>query len=492
MSEAGSILRHGQIYTVANVINRAAGLALIPLYTHVLSPGDFGLYAIVQSVGELAAILFGLGFTGAMNRFYLEYPHDEAMQKRVVSTAFLALAGVGALTALLAYPLSRVASQWIFGDAQNAPLFAVTFIGLLFLTLFEIEGSYLVVRKRSWSYLWLSCAKAAALVAANLLFVWHWRLGVFGVVLATVVALGTLSLIFGTVVLKRVGLGFSAPLCRRLFGFGLPMVPSAMAQAGIAVVERYFLNTLAGAAAVGLYSLASRLASLLQMFVAAPFAQTFAVRRVETLVKGEPQDVYNRILLLFTLLMCSCGLFLSVFAHDLIALIAPGDYADAALIVPWLALAFVLAALGFNFELGLHFTKYTRVLPLINGVALLLAVVANALLIPHFGLLGCALALALVNAVRLALTVALNLRFGSAQIHLDWWRAMPLMALFTAAGLVAVHTGLPPLQPQWLLLKLLAIVSLVAVVACSPLLDAASREELRAAWRQMRVRHRPG
>jgi O-antigen/teichoic acid export membrane protein len=311
------------------------------------------------------------------------------------------------------------------------------------------------------------------------------------VVLATVVALGTLSSVFGAVVLKRVGLGFSAPLCRRLFGFGLPMVPSALALAGIAVVERYFLNTLAGAAAVGLYSLASRLASLLQMFVAAPFAQTFAVRRVETLVKGEQQDIYNRILLLFTLLMCSCGLFLSIFAHDLIALIAPGDYADAALIVPWLALAFVLAALGFNFELGLHFTKYTRVLPLINGVALLLAVIANALLIPRFGLLGCALALALVNAVRLALTVALNLRFGSAQIHLDWWRALPVLALFTAAGLAVVHTDLAALHPAWLALKLLAFVLWVVAAACSPLLDTASRDELRTAWRHLRPRQRP-
>ena len=44
MTESRLIWRHGRIYGVGNLLNRTAGLVLIPVYTHKLSVEEFGVY----------------------------------------------------------------------------------------------------------------------------------------------------------------------------------------------------------------------------------------------------------------------------------------------------------------------------------------------------------------------------------------------------------------------------------------------------------------
>lgn len=482
MTEVSSILKDGRIYAAANIVNRAAGLALIPVFTNVLTPGEFGLYSIIQSVGDLFSILVGLGFTGAMNRLYLEFPDDEGKRRCVVSTALLCVLGIAVLGALLSFPLAHLVVWGVFGAQEHAPLFFVAFISLLFVALFEVECSYSVVCKAVWTYFWLSVGKAVLLIGLSLLLVVSFGWGVKGVVYANALTFGVLALLRGAMILRRVGLGFSKDLAGQLVRFGIPLVPSAFANGALGVVERYFLNNLAGTAAVGMYSLGSRLASLLQMFVAAPFSQTFSVRRMESLVKGEDQQGNDRILTLFVVLISLCALCLAMFSPDLIALIAPGDYAEAASLLPLLGLCAVLASINFNIELGIHFSRRTWVLPLISVLALVACAVANALLIGWFGVIGCALALLVVNVLRLVVTAALNLRFGACNIRPDWGRIVLVGALTLAAGEAVVRARLPALDPLWVGAKLLVFGVLCAGIVVSPVVDPRSRAELRTAF----------
>jgi O-antigen/teichoic acid export membrane protein len=486
VSRGRSLIGDGQVYLAASVINRAGGLALIPLYAHVLAPADFGLYAIVQSVIEMAAILAGMGFTGAMNRYFLEHGQDDTMCKRVVSTAWFSVAGIGLVALLLTPPTAWLATRLLLGDTQHALLFAVGLVGLMFASLFELGCSYLVVRKRAWHYLALSTAKAGFLVAANLVCLLVLRWGVLGILVANSAALALLALGHGAIVLREVGLGFSRALASQLWRFGLPLVPTALAHAALSLVERYFLNALAGSAAVGLYALVSRLAAVLQMFVAVPFSQTFSVRRIESLVQGLDQGANNRVLLLFVWLMSGVALLISAAAVDLLRLIAASEYAGAAVLVPLLGLCQVLTAINFNYELGLHYSRQTARLPLVSAVTLGLSVPANAALAGPWGALGSALALLLVNLGRLLLTVRLNARHGTRLIRLDWPRATGLMGVTTGAGLLLVHWPMTAFGYWALVPKVGLALALIAMLVWTPLLDRVSRGEMLAALRLRR------
>ena len=487
MNAALAIVRDGRIYAIANVVNRVAGLALLPLFTHVLSPGEFGLYTLVQSVMDVLSVLCGLGLTSAMNRFYLEYPDDAAMRDRVIATVLLLVGGLALLIALLAWPAGRWLSQAVLGSSAHTGLCAVALVALGCIALFEVQCAYAVVRKQVRTYFVLCCAKALALVACNLWLVGAWSLGVIGVVLATALSMGGIALVALVLILRRTGLHFSVPLALRLVRFGLPLVPSALGNSALGVVERYYLHHAAGAAAVGLYSLGNRLASLLQMFLAAPFSQTYAVRRVETLVKGEDQQVYDRVLLLFVLVMCLSAFALSVFGADLVALLATSDYAGAVQLVPVLGLCYVLASINFNLELGIHYTQRTWAFPLVTGITLLASIPLNAWLAARHGAMGTALALLAVNGVRLVGTLVMNARVGSRLVRLDWTRALPLMALSLALACLVVQWPVPALSPSWLVAKALLVAALAALLVASPLVGASARAELLGLWRRPAV-----
>ncbi len=483
MSETRSIVRDGRIYAISNVVNRAAGLALLPVFTHVLSPAEFGLYAIVQATIDVLSVLCGLGLTGAMNRFYLEYPDDAAMRDRVISTVLLMVLGVAVMAFALSWPLAAPLARWVLGGEENASLCVIALTTLGCIALFEVECAYAVVRKQVGLYFALSCAKALGLIGCNVVFVVVLRMGVAGVLLATAVAMGAVAGVTLVALLRRTGIHFVPALARRLLRFGAPLVPSALGSSALGLVERYYLNSAAGAVAVGLYSLASRLASLLQMFIAAPFSQTYSVRRVETLVKGEDQAVYDRILLLFVLTMSLGSFALSIFGSDLIAAVAPGSYAHAVQLVPVLGLCTILASINFNLELGIHYSKRTWALPVCTAATLAASLPLNWWLSLNYGALGTALALVGVNVVRILTTLVMNARVGSREVRLDWPRAVAIMSATLIAALVWLELQLPALHPAWMLAKAMVVAGVATAIVMSPLLGRAARADLLGVWR---------
>jgi O-antigen/teichoic acid export membrane protein len=298
-------------------------------------------------------------------------------------------------------------------------VFVFAIAGLIFTLLFEVVVGYTIIQKKAWSYLSIAISKAVLFIASNLILVFYLKLGVPGVIYATVISLGSLSLILSVGILRTVGTGFSFPLMREMVSYGIPLIPASFADAALPVVERHFINVLVGPSAVGIYSLGHRLASMLQMFIAKPFSEIFFVRRFETLAKGEDQGVFNRILLVFVALMITCSLGLSLFGHEIITLISPEEYLGIIPAIPVLGLCFVLSSLNLNIQLGIIYQKKTWTIPVIGLVALLASVPANYLLIGKFGILGAALALLLINILRIATTLTINLLIGTRLINID-------------------------------------------------------------------------
>lgn len=481
MTETRTIAKFSGIYAMANLINRSAGLILIPLYTHALSPTQYGLYAMVQTVADIFGLLAGMGIAKAMGRYFFEYDEDDPMRNRVISTTILGFLGIGLLLIATAYPLAHIVTTLIYSSSEHATLFALALASLVFTLLFEIEVNYLVMRKLAWPYLLLALAKALLLLICNGVLVLHLKLGVAGIVYSMAISLGILAIVAGIGIIRHTGTSFSIGLFQRLIRFGLPLVPSATANAAIALSQRYFLNSLIGPVAVGIYALADRLASLLQLFVAAPFSQIFLVRRFETLAKGEDQQIFHQILLLFVCVMGAAVLFLSLFSIEINTLIAPHDYNEAAQLIPLLALCYALSSINLNIELGILYQKQTWAIATIAFITLGLSIPCNYLLIDIFGINGAAYAYILINIIRLALTVLANSRVGASLIRLDWMRAAVILILATGLGVITTHQNNTNLA--WIAVKLALFSGFILLTITTPILDKANRRLIASLWR---------
>ncbi|MGN7479713.1 lipopolysaccharide biosynthesis protein, partial [Solibacillus silvestris] len=80
------VMGHGLIYTLATVLTRGISFLLLPLYTRILSPSDYGLIDIVTLIITFVNLVIALEVTQALARYLNDL--DNSLKTRYVSTAF--------------------------------------------------------------------------------------------------------------------------------------------------------------------------------------------------------------------------------------------------------------------------------------------------------------------------------------------------------------------------------------------------------------------
>jgi len=425
-SELRDIWSHARIYALGSLINRAAGIVLIPVYTHLLPASEFGLYAIVVVTGDIAAVLISGAFGTAMVRIYLE-SDDPVHRKRVASTAFAGFTVLGIALALIAHPASPYLSTLVLGSSEQSLLFELALYGSILSLLFNLELDYFRANKQPWMFLLLSTAKSLSIFLASIALVVHFKMGVLGIVIATAAAFLLIGVATLIGLFRRIGFHFERRHAREMLEFGLPLLPSKLADLSTEFTDKYFINLFVGAGAVGNYALSQRIGSLLQNFIASPFAQIWIVRRLETLGEPGSQEVFARIFTLFLALMTGAALLLSIFAPEIVGLISSPQYRGAIDLVPLVSLAFALMPMDMNFQLSIIHAKRTHLLMYASFAAAAVNVLLMYLLVGSFSTIGAAAALLLTNATRVLLTGWFSMHYCDTASRFEWGKTAVLL-----------------------------------------------------------------
>ena len=66
------LFKNISIYSLGGILNKSIQFLLLPLYTRVLVPADYGKLELVYLVGAILAIVNGLMVQNAYARFYFD------------------------------------------------------------------------------------------------------------------------------------------------------------------------------------------------------------------------------------------------------------------------------------------------------------------------------------------------------------------------------------------------------------------------------------
>ncbi len=120
-------MRHGLIYGIGSISQRASGLILIPLYMRHLSSEEYGVFSLVQLIGVVSSALLFLGASSALPRFYFE--RESSDERRKVFNSTLQLLCLGALFQVLGgFFFSTYLSRLIIGSPAYSTLIFVMLI----------------------------------------------------------------------------------------------------------------------------------------------------------------------------------------------------------------------------------------------------------------------------------------------------------------------------------------------------------------------------
>ncbi len=438
-NELSKIWSHARIYGLGTIINQAAGLVLIPIYTHVLSPDEYGVYAIIIVAGEMASIFLSRGFSTAMVRIFLD-SESEKHRAEVTSTVLLGFSVLAFCVGLLAKPIAYWASFMFFETDVHWQLFQYAFYVNILSLIFNLELDYFRASKKPWAFLWLSTAKSFFMFALNILFVVYFKMGVIGIIYGTLLSICLVAVPTYITLLFKLGTRVVPKYLFEVFKIGIPMVPSKIADLTTQFTDKYFINLFLLTSTVGTYALAHRLSSLLQIFIASPFAQIWIVRRLELLNKNSEEENTAFIFSLFLAVMTAGGLFISLYALEIVTLISAEEFKDTAVVVPLLSLGFILMPIDMNFQLGIIHLKKTYLLIIPSFAAAISNVFLMYFLTGRLGVYGAAMAFILTNLVRILVTILLNLKFCQFSMCFQWGRSFLIIISAILCYLMAFYT----------------------------------------------------
>jgi len=458
-SLTGAFKRAGRdavIYGIGQGLSGAAAFLLVPLYTRYFTQSDFGKLGLLLAVQEFLFALFGLGLVGALLRSYYDYDENDLPGKRnTINTGLILLIG-GAFVFLPAcWLVFPYLSKTLFQETSGTLLLWLVGIKALALAFQGVPLALFRARSQSLKFVLLTCI----LVVIKLGLIIYLVVGAGGGLVAALAGdAGTAVLGMGIMlwtIRKDLAWKFSWDEAKKMLAFGLPLVPADMASMVFLRADLFFLNRYTRLATVGQYNAAVILVHAMRMFILRPFMLVWAPIVVSVAKKDFAKEFYSRIMIYLLALVGTVGLVLSLFAPEVIRIMAGPGYESAAEVLPLLCLAQILYITQASVSIGPVLQRKTLY---ITGILFLVAVttlITCPLLISSYGLMGAGLAGLVNSAVFFLLTYAASQMLY--RLRYSFVRVAKLIVVFLVV--YWAMTVVAPLLPYWLslLVRFLAL-----------------------------------
>jgi len=430
------------VYSAGFALQRAIGLFMLPLYTRVISPSEYGALGILLSINVVAGILFSAGLETSIVRNYFQLASDPERRQEYLDSVWRFLVAFPLITSLL---LSAAVWPVLGGSHHVGELDVLLMLLAAALNTAGLTLPLAVLRARQdlRGYLSMTAVTALGTPALTVIFVVLLHQGIRGWFLSSAIVSIAALAIAAIVVPWRPHARFSWPVVSAALLFSLPLIPHFVSSWALQLADRLVIAGIVSATQLGIYSLASNLASPILMLVIAlnqGFIPTYAKAGAQA---GHERELSNVVVLQLAGVvgLTICGALFGPIAVDVLA--AP-DFHSAAPLVPWIVLGYGFLGIYFvpmnGATLGAgrrHFAWVASASSATTNIALLL------LFVPRYGIYAAAVASA-VGYFVLLVSMAVWAHARHNPVHYDWMRIGPVIVLGLFAYLGAELTAPQP------------------------------------------------
>lgn len=387
------LLKNIGLLTLSSFTTKLLSFFLVPLYTNVLSTTEYGTYDMFNTtIGVLLPILT-LNIQESVMRFSLD---DKLDEKSILS--------IGARYFIVSNLL--VVAGLIVNDVFRFSIIIRDYSIFFFLMFFTQALSGIVLAyirgiDRVAELSVSSVVSSLAIIFCNILFLVVFKWGLIGYFLANIFGpfAQCLYLLLCTGVFQKIKLTEKYKLeTKEMLTYSKPMIANSIAWWVNNASDKYVVIWFCGLAENGIYSVASKIPSILNI-VQSIFAQAWTLSAVK---EFDPEDkngffantykVYN---CLMTIICSAIIVVDKIFAKFLYA----KDFYVAWNYVPWLTIAIVFGALSGYVGGFFSAVKKPKLFAQSTMIGAATNVVFNIILTPLLGALGAAIATAVCYCV---------------------------------------------------------------------------------------------
>ena len=476
-----AVLRDSLVYGLASILSKGLAIFLLPLYTRVLSPSDYGAYDLLITLGVLANLIVALEISQGLARLWSDTPEKGARQRLASTSLWFTVLMYGAFLAISLSAAPQL-NSWILGDDRYLDAFQ---LGVGFIAVNGIY--YLLLNQFRWelhskAYATVSVVYALLNLLLAAIFCLLMDLGLTGVMLSQLIA-------------AFIACWLSLSLLRRTFIFALDMqqlrdmlrFSTPLVLAGLAVFISLYINRLAinhfcSLEDVGHFGISSRIASLASLLIIGIQAALTPLVYQHYREPHAPRQIARLLNWFMATALVGC-LFLALFSRELLMLFTTPKFMAGAALVGVLAPALLMSQM-YIFAPGIAIAKKTHWQLWVTMLGATASVAGNWLLVPLWGVWGAAMATLLSSLIFLLFWLSLSQRLYP--IPYAWRSIVPAVLMFIACTLLGIELNKLGLTLQLLLpIKSLILLFLLGVVIICGLLPIT---DLRALFMQLQLR----
>ena len=296
-SKYRNLLSDTIIFAIGGFGSKILLFLLLPLYTNVLTDAEYGVADLVFTIGQLVLPFVSLTIYNGLIRFGL----SKGESRENVILCSLIVFVIGSILSFALFPLLS-----FYEPVSNYSIYVSIYVVVSFASTTSL--SYLKVKNKNKTYAVLSIIQALLLVGCNIVFLVGLHLKIIGYLLSTIVSTGVVAffafILGGTFTdLRRSHL--DKRLFKEMILYSFPFILNDISWWFIHSSDKIMIEWMISSAALGLYTAASKIPSLINVF-ASIFSQAWGLSSIKEYDRDNDVSFYSTVFKYFSL--CIFGL----------------------------------------------------------------------------------------------------------------------------------------------------------------------------------------
>ena len=364
---------------------KAISLLSFPILTHLLSPTAYGVAALAFSIISILSIFAVMGQDTSLVKHYHDAENFDVATVSIFFERFGIISGfifgvLGSVIWLSYHSFSLTVSNFLVSIIIGLVVWG-TSIATFIQTIARLQGYY----GRLALSLVLSgiCGLAVSVGTA----IW-WQANEIALMVA---GLAPWVVIFTLPRKNPNGITYFQNINQiwKLIRIGLPMTFNACGFWVIASLDRWFLSAFVGVGTVGLYSVATTIATLGQVVTTALLSvwnpEVFRNISDDKVDKTKP---LSQALTIFIWILLTTWFVIGSFGGSIIVILAADEFHSAARFVPWIAFGYMVYGISQLFVFSFMISNNTNRLPLFWLAGTIISIGLNLILIQDLNIWG--------------------------------------------------------------------------------------------------------
>ncbi|MBC8383796.1 MAG: oligosaccharide flippase family protein [Candidatus Cloacimonetes bacterium] len=388
-------------YTAGNLLQKIILLALLPVFTHFLAPQEYAIYTNIVVFISFASLLYFLGFQQAIFSYFYHKKTPE-YHYTLISSIFISILVFGVILSLLIVIFRAELSQLILRSPDYAHIMIWVSVILLFDVIYGMVLSILNMMERSKQYILVGNFKhllllillVVAAIASRFSLDTIFILMMISSALAVLVAIGVMGSIMkdfaNQITEKRI---FSFPIVKKLFSFGLIMIPGTFAMLILKVSDRYMITYLSVHSLydVGIYAIGYRI-GMIVTFLNSIVSLVYFPYAMRIADYSHAKESFKKVFNAYVIFGGIVGFFVILFSPEIFKIFINKSYHEAIKIVFFGVISNYLYGIFNIINLSFYVKRRAGNIALAVGLGAILNIVLNFILIPKYGIYGAGIA----------------------------------------------------------------------------------------------------